>query len=226
MPHKLSDLSLEGLIVLCAKARTEEAWAELVARTRPTITAVCGRVARRWGARDATAAEELAQETYTRLLEGALNEFQPRAPGSGLAWLKVVAAGVSHDHYRQRATQKRGGGVIEPDWDKTEATLPSANTPADEALLFEEVERCLAAMNSEARVGRDLLIFQLHYRLGLTAEAIASIPALELTPKGVESALARMIRRIRRRLAKPAGEEATAAGQAGDAETQWSDEKG
>lgn len=219
MSVHLSDLSLEELIALCAEERTEGAWTELVARTRPAIMAVCGRVARRWGARDSTAAEELAQETYARLLASALRDFEPRQAGSGLAWLKVVAAGVSHDHFKLQAAQKRGGGVIEPNWDQTEATQPSAGPGADEILLLVEVERCLTAvaMGCDARVSRDLLIFQLHYRLGLSAEAIASIPAVELTSKGVESALARMLRQLRRRLAHPAAEDRAAAAGGGEA---------
>lgn len=204
---------MEELTALCAAARKEEVWAEFVAHTRAAIGTVCGRVARRWGARDPALVEELVQETYAKLLAGpTLRGFQPRGPGSALGFVKVVAAGVAHDHFKQRIAQKRGGGAQDLDWEQVEPTLAAAAPSADQALLHAEIEACLASLAGGATVRRDLLIFQMHYRLGMTAGAIASIPALELSPKGVESALARMIRLIRQRLGVPDGENVRSRG--------------
>jgi DNA-directed RNA polymerase specialized sigma24 family protein len=44
---------------------------------------------------------------------------------------------------------------------------------------------------------RDRNLFWLYYRNGMTAEAISQIPAMQLTAKGVESALQRMTRLLR-----------------------------
>jgi hypothetical protein len=57
----------------------------------------------------------------------------------------------------------------------------------------------------EAR-GRDLLIFRLYFRVGLTARQIASLP-LGLTEKGVESALRHMVQLLRSRLQRAAPDE-------------------
>src|SRR5437667_159549 len=52
---------------------------------------------------------------------------------------------------------------------------------------------------------RSRLIFWLYYRSGLSASAIASIPNIGLTTKGVESALLRLTRLVRIAFTEPAG---------------------
>ena len=45
---------------------------------------------------------------------------------------------------------------------------------------------------------RDRRLFWLHYNLGMTAEAISRIPTMGLSSKGVESALMRLTRLLRK----------------------------
>ncbi|TAN22641.1 MAG: sigma-70 family RNA polymerase sigma factor [Acidobacteria bacterium] len=196
--------SLEELLSRCAGAPQEDDWAALAQRTRKELAAVCGRVARRWGNRDLSVAEDMVQEVYARLVATpALSRFEARGEGSGLRYLKAIAAAVTHDHFRGIAAQKRGGGVEElPLYDWAEPAA-SGNGGAEQQLLLSEVESALQRLSRVGGVDRNLLIFQLHYRLGMTAQAIASIPALELSAKGVESALGRMIRLIQGEVLKP-----------------------
>ena len=47
---------------------------------------------------------------------------------------------------------------------------------------------------------RNRTIFWLHYRAGLSARAIAELPGMGLTTKGVESILMRITRELRERM--------------------------
>ena len=50
---------------------------------------------------------------------------------------------------------------------------------------------------------RNREIFWLHYRAGLSARAIADLPEIGLTAKGVESVIMRVTKELRERLAEP-----------------------
>lgn len=202
---------LEELLSRCADEPQEDDWAELAQRTRQELAAVCGRVARRWGHRDVSVAEDMVQEVYARLVATpALSRFEARGEGSALRYLKAIAAAVTHDHFRGIAAQKRGGGVEElPLYDWAEPATKGQGD-SEQQLLLHEVETVLQRLGGGSGVDRNLLIFQLHYRLGLSAQAIASIPALELSAKGVESALARMVRLIQGAVLKAKAEGAGA----------------
>ena len=47
-------------------------------------------------------------------------------------------------------------------------------------------------------VARDRLIFWMYYRQGFTAKAIAAIPSISLTVKGVEGVIQRLTGQLRR----------------------------
>jgi DNA-directed RNA polymerase specialized sigma24 family protein len=69
-------------------------------------------------------------------------------------------------------------------------------------ILLKEVDDALcASLSGEGQV-RDRTIFLLYYRYGLTASAIARLPSILLTVKGVESVIHRLTRLVRERLAE------------------------
>jgi RNA polymerase sigma-70 factor (ECF subfamily) len=72
----------------------------------------------------------------------------------------------------------------------------------DRKILIQQIDKFLR----EATVGRgskrDLTIFWLYYRVGLTASAIASLPCVALSTKGVESILHRLTALVRECLVK------------------------
>jgi RNA polymerase sigma-70 factor (ECF subfamily) len=68
-------------------------------------------------------------------------------------------------------------------------------------VLLLEVRAILAAT---APVARDRHIFWLYYRHGLSTKAIASIQAIALTQKGVESVIQRLTVGIRRHIIQSA----------------------
>lgn len=206
MASSLHSLSLAELLELCVKRNDAAAWREFVARFHGLISRVARRVATRWGEHNPAVIEELVQETYTTLIAGdSLRQLRSTQPDAVYGFIKVIATNVANDHFRARQTDKRGGGAQTLSASALEA-LPAGEAGPEQfhaSLLLEQIESRITGSRSSPEVDRDLLIFQLHYRLGMSAQAIASIPALRLTSKGVESILARLVRLARTELAAP-----------------------
>jgi hypothetical protein len=68
-------------------------------------------------------------------------------------------------------------------------------------LLLQEIDQCLQSCAEVPGKRRDRLIFWLHYRQGLSANAISSLPAVGLTVKGVESVIYRLTGLVRGQIA-------------------------
>jgi hypothetical protein len=68
-------------------------------------------------------------------------------------------------------------------------------------ILLKEVDRCLESCTTGPDQDRDRLIFWLHFQQGLSANAIAGLPTVDLTTKGVESAISRLSRLVREQVA-------------------------
>jgi RNA polymerase sigma-70 factor (ECF subfamily) len=71
----------------------------------------------------------------------------------------------------------------------------------DREVLIRQIDGQLAAASEPATRVRDRQIFWLYYRHGMTTRAIAAIPGIGLTQKGVESAIQRLTSHVRARLA-------------------------
>lgn len=198
--------SILDLVEACNRGDAA-AWVEFVARTQPLIARSCLAVLRRWGVRDPARVEELVQDCYTKLVAGGLlAQFESRHPDAFFGYLKVVATRLAQDQCKAAFAGKRGAAATVPLEDS--AVVPAASPSADDEILMRQVEDCVGALASREEVNRDLLIFQLYYRLGLSAAAIASIPALGLSLKGVESFLMRLTRALREKLGEGGREKA------------------
>ncbi|MGH9483390.1 MAG: RNA polymerase sigma factor [Terriglobales bacterium] len=194
-------LSVRDLVAACVRGDAN-AWEELVARTQPAVARACLRVAQSWGEYSAAVVEELVQNAYTRLVEDrVLDDFVPRHPDSLFNLLRLVATRVSHNHFREARAAKRGGSAERLDPDSgIEGALAATAPSLDDRLLLRQVEASVEEFAGQDHVNRDLLIFQLYYGLGLTTAAIASIPCVDLSAKGVESVLSRLARLTRKKL--------------------------
>ncbi|MGH9581257.1 MAG: RNA polymerase sigma factor, partial [Terriglobales bacterium] len=161
------------------------------------------RSARRWGEDSPQLVDELVQETYLKLCADdcrMLREFQPRHPDSIYGYLKVVAANVVYDHFRAARSAKRRSPQQSETMADPAAPSGSDGSPAavERRVLLQEIARFLEEHHGVTE--RERLIFWLYYRQGLTARAIAALPAIELSVKGVESSLFRLTRLVRRHL--------------------------
>jgi RNA polymerase sigma-70 factor (ECF subfamily) len=189
------------LIAVCFETGSEAAWGELVKRFQPLIASVILRVVRRYNQPNRNIVDDLVQETFLRLCRDggkALRQFDHRYEAAIFGYLKVVAASVATDYFRSQNAQKRMGEVSVDPQDLVDRATAS-ETSAESHVLLGEIERCVnRATNNE----RDRAIFWLYYQQGLTAKDIANLPNMNLSDKGVESCLLRLLRAVRCELAR------------------------
>jgi RNA polymerase sigma-70 factor, ECF subfamily len=197
-------LSSNQLVQDCLRAGNDDAWEEFLNRFHSLIATVVARTARRWSVTAPTTLEDLVQEVYLKLCSDhcrLLRDYHGIHEESLFAYLKVTAAHLVHDHFKARLALKRGSGCIDQSLDHTD---PPDRTGGPGTC--EEVERTVllkqicALLSEEGYSRAHRSLFWLYYRQGYTASALAAIPAVDLTVKGVESLLLRMTRSVRDRL--------------------------
>jgi RNA polymerase sigma-70 factor (ECF subfamily) len=205
-----SSISIEELVRRCAASQTPELWEEFVRRFQRLIATVILRTASRLGDSSKQTVDDLIQETYLKLCADdfhILRSFEQQHTDAFIGYVKAVAANVARDHFKASQTKKRGAGHVEHFDDDfvPAASDASAGSPKsiERAVLIQEVaqhlELCVAGPDQE----RNREIFWLYYRAGLSARAIADLPGVELTTKGVESIIMRITRELRERMAEP-----------------------
>jgi RNA polymerase sigma-70 factor, ECF subfamily len=183
-------------------------WAEFIRRFHPLISTVALRTARQWGEPAPGVLDDLVQETYLKLCSDdcrLLKNFHSQYPAAIFGFLKVVTANVVHDHFKALHAAKRGAGSFLENVDDREGvekdavndSSPSATSTIEQAILFGEIDRCLIRGVAAPELPRSRRIFWLYYRCGLSARAIAALPNIELTTKGVESTILRLNRLVR-----------------------------
>jgi len=206
-------MSSEELATVCFQNGAEAAWSEFVARFHPLIARVVLRVARKWGEASPEVVDDLVQETYLKLCESratVLRSFSPSRTDAIYAYIKVFTANLAHDQFKSAHSQKRGGGRTMTQLSDEEERGPVAGgnetqNVLDREVLIHQVRGCLDEVASGAQAERDRRIFWLYYRSGLTANAIASLPTIGLSTKGVESTLLRLTKQVRERLSGVGG---------------------
>lgn len=201
-------LSADELALACFQVGDEPAWTEFVRRFHPLIAGVVFRVALKWGETSPQLIDDLVQDTFVKVCaERAqlLQNFRSSHKDAIYAYMKVFAANLAHDYFKAQKTRKRGGGsATGPFINKKDCDdLPdsrSAGSAIERDLLIRQIDACLRLIAAGPNSERDRKIFWLYYRVGLAARAIAALPAIGLTTKGVESTIARLTRQVRERL--------------------------
>jgi RNA polymerase sigma-70 factor (ECF subfamily) len=193
-----SCVPIDTLIRACTQG-DPQAWEEFLQRTHAVIASTLFRSASRFHQTSPALIDDLVQETYLRLCENrcrVLRDFQADDPDAFFGLLKAVAFSVAQDHFRGVLAAKRGGGKVS----SLDALPPGAATGFDplpaleRETLLKEIDDFFVA-HEVLPVERQ--IFWLHYRQGVTAKAIAALPGIDLTAKGVESLLRRLTMRLR-----------------------------
>ena len=156
--------------------------------------------------------DDIVQESFLKLCEQErriLRDFRPQGEDSFFGLLRVVTASVANDYFRRQYSEKRGGKVVTL---ALEDELAGVAPPAQpegmdvhKAILFAELDRKLQSVSGPS-AERDRTIFWLYYLQGLTADEIATLPGSELSAKGVESALRRIVTWLRKELEMKAPE--------------------
>jgi RNA polymerase sigma-70 factor (ECF subfamily) len=205
MPHK--NLSATELVRACVDSADREAWREFVARFQPTIAGVALRTARRWGQSSPLVLEDLVQETFLKLCGERcrlLREFEPQHEEAFYGYLKVVTTRVVHDYFKRLHAVKRRPAdrpQRQEGDDPPDPVDAAAVERIERGALFGEIERLLAALDLGPTAERDRRIFGLYYQAGMSARAIAELPGMDLSIKGVESTIFRVTRLLRQKLA-------------------------
>jgi RNA polymerase sigma-70 factor (ECF subfamily) len=203
-----SSISVEELARRCCFSGEIAAWEEFVRRFHRLIAKVVMRGAARLGDPSKQTVDDLIQETYLKFCADncrLLRNFEHRHPDAFLGYVQVVAANVVRDYFKSFYSKRRGADRVEG---ISEDFVPvagenSAGSPRaiERGVLIQEVRRhlddCIAGVDQH----RNSRIFWLYYRVGLSAGAIAALPGIGLTTKGVESLIHRMTRELRMRMA-------------------------
>jgi RNA polymerase sigma-70 factor (ECF subfamily) len=201
---RYASMSAEELIRACAESNDDAAWDEFVSRFQRAISISIIRVAYRWGQPARQIVDDLVQETYLKLCADKchrLLEFAVRRPEEVTGYIKTTAINVAHDYFKSAYSQKRGAGRSGESLSDAEfkgaIESPTGPETLERQILLKQIDRCLDACSVGADQERDRLIFWLHYQQGMSAKAIAGLPAIGLTAKGVESAISRLTRAVR-----------------------------
>jgi RNA polymerase sigma-70 factor, ECF subfamily len=215
-----SSISIEDLVRRCSVSGEIAAWEEFVRRFHHLIAKTVLRGAVRFGDSSRQTIDDLIQETYLKFCANnycILRNFEHRHPDAFLGYVQVVATNVVRDHFKSCYSKKRGANQVEG---MSEEIVPAAGEYStgspraiERAVLIQEVQRhldlCVAGVDHD----RNVRIFWLYYRVGLSAAAIAALPGIGLTTKGVESLVLRIARELRKRMiAREPGEPSIAQG--------------
>ena len=170
----------------------------------PVVGLAARRVGEVWGDRSTATVNEIVQEVFLKLCEDdrrVLREFEERGEDSFLRLLRVITATVGTDHFRKLKADKRGGSFAANSVEPRAVADDLHDTRATKALemlgLYNQLDSLLRLYPNKVSA-RDRRLFWLHYNQGMTAEAISRIPTMGLSAKGVESALIRLTRFLRK----------------------------
>jgi RNA polymerase sigma-70 factor, ECF subfamily len=204
-------ISMNDLARACADSADAGEWEEFVRRTVPLVSLVVARVARVWvNGSPPVPLEDIVQEVYLKLCEQRrriLREFEPRGEDSFLGLLRIVATSVANDYFRRIRSAKRGGKTA--NISLTFELIPAAGggiAGLHRSVLQAQIDRRLREA-PETISERDRTLFWLYYLHGFTAEEIASVPAIGLSGKGVESALRRVAHWLRAQIGNAPAQE-------------------
>ena len=206
-PLSFAQLTPEALIRVCINGQAP-AWEEFMRRYHRLIAGVVFRTTQKWGESSPATIDDLIQEIYLKLCADdyrLLRAFDPKHPDAIYGYLKVIAANVVHDRLKALHSEKRGGEQIVEDLTTLENRsgvneASGSKHAMEREILLREIDAHLNASLSGGTADRDRTIFWLYYRQGFTTKAIALLPAIGLTIKGVESTIFRLTKLVRRRM--------------------------
>jgi RNA polymerase sigma-70 factor (ECF subfamily) len=195
------------LIRACAELDDGAAWAEFVERFRRPISLSIIRTADQWGQAPQEVVDDLVQETYLKLCADKcqlLLKFAVLHPDAVHGYIKTIAINVARDHFKALHSQKRGSGEVGQFLEDTEPKAATDGIESQEAIerevLFKQINEYVETCSAGPDQHRDCVIFWLYYQQGMSAKAIAALPAVGLTAKGVESAILRLTRLVRKKI--------------------------
>ena len=201
----ITNLATEDLSRLLddCQAGKPAAWEDFHARFHHLIRVTVVKAARPYGCSDQAVLEELVQDTYLRICSDRfkiLRSLKAQQPAAVYSLVKSVAYSTAVDEFRNQHAAKRGGHQRPVPLDDLVGSLTGGKSPENQLerqMLLDRLDAHLDAVLPKSTHDRDKAVFWLHFRQGFTASEIAKIASFDLTAKGVESLLHRMIRDLR-----------------------------
>lgn len=198
---------MEELVRACAESNDSAVWEEFVARFQRAISLSIIRTSYQWGQAAQQVVDDLVQETYLKLCADKCRlvlQFAGQHPEAVSGYIKTIAVNVAHDYFKSLRSQKRGSGEIAQLLENVEPKAVGSSLGGQDAIerevLLKQINQCLESSSEGPDRERDCLMFWLYYQQGMSAKAIAALPTIGLTAKGVESAIFRLTRLVREQL--------------------------
>ena len=199
--------SISALLRRALQEGRSEDWAAFVRiSSRPIRTSILRTLGYAAGAKEL---DDLSQETYLRLCHDdcrVLRTLADQPESHVCAFVATVAANVALDYVRKNSAQKRGPGEKLSEM-KEDPIQPSTSYGGARWIQLRVLLRELSCAMESSATGingqRDRSVFKLYFEDGLTAAAIAAIPEIGLSIKGVESTILRLVRSLQQTLGRP-----------------------
>lgn len=219
---RYSSTTTFDLIAVCASSRDSVAWEEFLSRIQRPVGLSVVRTARQWGPAPQQVIDDLVQETYVKLCADncrSLLEFAVQHPDAVAGYIKTIAVNLVHDHFKSRYSQKRGAGRPQESLEHLDPIAGSevfgGPRAMERQILLKEIDRYLEECSVGPDQERDRQVFWFYYQQGMSAKAIAALPTVGLTAKGVESLILRLTRLIRERIVSVRKDDRTSRDQKG-----------
>jgi RNA polymerase sigma-70 factor (ECF subfamily) len=204
---RYSSLSLEEHVRACGSASDADVWEEFISRFQRPICLSIVRTAHQWFEIPQQVVDDLVQETYLMICAdkcSSLRDWADQHPEAILGYVKTIAVNATHDYFKARHSQKRGAGKRQESLEDIAPPVASKSFGSTEAmerhLLLKQIDQFLEVCAAGPDYERDRSIFWLYYQQGMTAKAIANLPVIGLTAKGVESVILRLTRLVRQQV--------------------------
>jgi RNA polymerase sigma-70 factor, ECF subfamily len=195
----LSALPLREILKVCSESGRVDEWEEFIRRTNNLLNSTVRRTCNRYGLPVADLIDDLLQDIYLKIArnrEQVLRKFAEQNPEGIFSYLKIMAVNVVTDFCRSKeAARRRASHTVCLE----NEDVPVGDSPSDleRELLLVQIDSILKRHLQGPSSKRDRSVFWLYYRQGMTSNAIASLPAVELSAKGVEALLQRLMRVVR-----------------------------
>ena len=194
---RVADEDLHRLFRTCAERGSRDAACEeFFRRSRPLFARIARRVAAQHGHAGDSEIDDQVQEVALKFCSSArsLAARLPAEPAAAQAYISIVAANVCRDWWKLRHSSKRSAART-CDLEGIADRVADARAPDPEKIALINAFESLLELSV-----RDRIVFNLRHREGYTGEEIASISAIGLTAKGVDSLLARLAEKARRKM--------------------------
>ncbi|HEV3037438.1 MAG TPA: sigma-70 family RNA polymerase sigma factor [Candidatus Angelobacter sp.] len=195
------------LLEACLVNGTEiEPWKEFIRRFGHIVANAVIKLAPKFGHEPSAFVEEVSAEVFLKLCENNCKLlrrviFKEDEDERFFGYIKKVATHLTIDYFRRLNAKMRGGEWEEKPLDDGSIVVSALGMDWSEKITWTlDVEKALKKATRGIHAKRNQMIFWLRFRDGFSPEEIAALPTMKLSPKGIETMLARILKKVQRTL--------------------------